>query len=206
MIGIGLRNELRGSRQNASDWYKYIQEAATNVHEVNPDVLLVASGLNYATDLTFLKEKPLESNFDNKLVLEAHTYPWSSGSDDIWVKEPVNEVCANKMQLLNDNVGFVNTGENPVPLFFGEIGINEQNVTPSHDRFLSCILSYAIERDIDWGLWALQGDYYFRENIAGAEETFGIFDINWSHTRNPKVQERLRLMRMKNQGMIPFNC
>ncbi|CAK7335624.1 unnamed protein product [Dovyalis caffra] len=195
VVGIGLRNELRGPRQNADDWYRYIQEAAKSIHELNPDVLLIASGLSYATNLTFLKARSLGSNFDNKLVLEAHLYSFSNA----WVEQQVNKVCADQIQSLDDKVGFVINGENQIPLFFGEFGIKEKETSPAEERFLSCFSAYAIARDLDWGLWALQGSYYFRENVTNMEEYYGILDINWSRVRNPQIQERLRLMKTKIQ-------
>lgn len=106
------------------------------------------------------------------------------------------------MQLLNDNVGFVNTGENPIPLFFGEFGINQKDVTPDHDHFLSCFLLYAIQRDLDWSLWAWQGGYYIRDRQPEVDEIFGILDMSWSHIRNLKVQQKLQLMKTKIQGKI----
>ncbi|KAJ8768547.1 hypothetical protein K2173_022654 [Erythroxylum novogranatense] len=199
VIGIGTRNEMRGPQQNETLWYKYITEAANKIHEVNPDVLVVASGLNYATDLSFLKAKPLGFNLNNKLVLEAHSYAWSTGDGNSWLNQPLNEVCAQKIQLIDGKFGFLNNGENAVPIFIGEFGLNQQNVSSLEDYYLSCLLAYITEKDLDWGLWGLQGDYYFRDNKTYHEETFGLLDVNWNLLRNPKLQERLRLVKTELQ-------
>ncbi|KAJ4826160.1 hypothetical protein Tsubulata_037362, partial [Turnera subulata] len=202
VVAIGLRNELRGPRQNPNAWFLYMSEAAKQVHRANPNVLIMAGGMSYATDLSFWKNKSFGSNFDNKLVLEAHLYSWTGASREIWVQEPVNKVCAERTQSLDDNIAFVSTGQNPVPLFWGEFGINQQFTSASEDRFLSCFQAYAAERDWDWGLWALQGNYYFRQNHTNMEEYFGLVDNSWANIRNPTIQARLQLQKTKIQGMI----
>ncbi|XP_024626111.1 glycosyl hydrolase 5 family protein [Medicago truncatula] len=71
IVAVGLRNELRGPGQNNDNWYKYMSQGVTTVHKANPNVLVFVSGLNYDTDLSFLKTKPLNVNIGDKLVYEA---------------------------------------------------------------------------------------------------------------------------------------
>ncbi|KAF2297879.1 hypothetical protein GH714_004696 [Hevea brasiliensis] len=131
VIAISTRNELRGPLSNTDDWYKYIFEGASAIHKANPDVLIFASGLSYANDLTFLREKPLGSNFDNKLVYEAHWYPWSWDDRKTWDVELLNEACYRKTQHFINQTGFTNTLDldNPVPLFVGEFGLDQRDPT-----------------------------------------------------------------------------
>ncbi|KAJ4832362.1 hypothetical protein Tsubulata_002165 [Turnera subulata] len=199
VIGIGMRNELRGPQGNVDDWYRYVPEAAKQIHKANPDVLVFMSGISYATDLSFLKDRPLGFNLDNKLVFETHLYAFTAEPDKDWLEKPVNEVCGTRIKALDDKIGFVTTGDNPAPLVLTEVGVNQQNFSASHNRFLSCFQAYVAQRDLDWGLWALQGGYYTRENKTGADEEFGLLDINWNRVRNPTIQKRLELAKTKTQ-------
>ncbi|KAL1551966.1 cellulase [Salvia divinorum] len=56
VVGMSLRNELRGSRQNEPDWYKYMQEGANTIHAKNPNLLVIVSGLYTDTNLGYLVE------------------------------------------------------------------------------------------------------------------------------------------------------
>ncbi|KAJ6313481.1 hypothetical protein OIU77_014889 [Salix suchowensis] len=58
VVGMSLRNELRGPKQNVNDWYRYMQKGAEAVHSANPDVIVILSGLNYDKDLSFLRNRP----------------------------------------------------------------------------------------------------------------------------------------------------
>uniref|UniRef100_J3LEF2 Glycoside hydrolase family 5 domain-containing protein n=1 Tax=Oryza brachyantha TaxID=4533 RepID=J3LEF2_ORYBR len=60
VVGMSLRNELRGPRQNHGDWYRYMQRGAEAVHAANPAALVVMGGLGYDTDLSFLGARPVD--------------------------------------------------------------------------------------------------------------------------------------------------
>ncbi|KAG0461109.1 hypothetical protein HPP92_021406 [Vanilla planifolia] len=81
VVGMSLRNELRGPKQNLVDWYRYMQMGAEAVHLVNPNVLVILSGLDYDKVLTFLSVKQVELTFEGKLVFELHWYGFSDGGD-----------------------------------------------------------------------------------------------------------------------------
>lgn len=179
-------------------------EAAAQVHQANPDVLVIASGLNFATDLTYFKSHSLKSNFDNKLIFEGHSYSWG-GNGNPWVDGSVNKACADKIGSLNNNLAFVTDGENAVPLFFSEFGIDRKQMPARDDRFLSCFSTWAAEKDLDWGLWALQGSYYLRENVTNMEEYFGVLEIDWDRVKNPEVERRLGLLKQTLLGMSTFD-
>ncbi|XP_010261410.1 PREDICTED: uncharacterized protein LOC104600255 [Nelumbo nucifera] len=200
VVGMSMRNELRGPRQNEQDWFRYIQLGARKIHKMNPDLLVIVSGLSYDTDLSFLGRKSLGVNFNNKLVYEAH---WYSFSDDRrqWEMQQPSPVCANAIRRFDGAAGFVMRSKNPVPLFVSEFGVDQRGVNRADNRFLSCFLAFAAERDLDWAMWALQGSYYLRNGRAGFEETYGVLDASWDQPRNPKFQERFRLIQNLMQGM-----
>ena len=90
---MSLRNELRGPRQSEADWYRYVTLGATAIHEANPDLLVVVSGLSYDTDLSFLSSRPLPSRLDGKLVFETHWYSFPRRRE--WEALSPTRVCSD---------------------------------------------------------------------------------------------------------------
>ncbi|XP_031739087.1 glycosyl hydrolase 5 family protein-like [Cucumis sativus] len=195
VVGMSLRNEIRGFMENANDWNKYITQGVTTIHNINSEVLVIVSGLNYDNDLRCLKEKPLNvSTLDNKLVFEVHLYSFSGDSESKFVKQPLNNICANIMNGFIDHVGFVMQGPNPFPLFVSEYGYDQREVNDAENRFMSCFTAHLTQRDLDWALWAWQGSYYFREGQAEPGESFGVLDSNWTQIKNPNFVRKFQLL------------
>ncbi|XP_030530356.2 glycosyl hydrolase 5 family protein-like [Rhodamnia argentea] len=194
VVGPSPRNELRGSRQNEHDRYPYIRIGATKVHQANPNVLVIVSGLTWASDLSFLKKRPMGPDLNHKPVYEAH---WYSFGGDRKVREvkPVDRVCANGVQRMDDQAGFLASGPGAVPLFSSEFGFDRSGKSRADDRFLSRFMGYATGKDLDRALWTLRGSYYYREGVVGLDETFGVLDFDWDGLRNPKFKERFQPMR-----------
>lgn len=191
VVGMSLRNELRGSRANAADWYKYMQQGAQAVHDANPDVLVIMSGLNYDADLKFLASKPVSLEFSNKIVYEMHWYSFTDGK--AWENMPANKLCGTVTSRVNDHTAFVaKTLSPPAPLFISEFGIDERGTNVGDNRFINCFLAFAAEGDFDWALWTLQGSYYIRNGQPGFEETYGIFNGRWDDLRDPPFVSRLK--------------
>lgn len=193
VVAMSMRNELRGPRQNVRDWYKSMKMGALKIHKTNPNLLVIVSGLNYDTNFRFFKNKSLESNLNDKLVYEAHWYSFG-GERRKWAVQPLNRVCAETMNGFSDRVGFLIGKKKSVPLFLSEFGLDQRGVNRADNRFLTCLMGYVVERDLDWALWALQGSYYLKNGKAGPEDPYGMLDVNWTNLRNPKFQERFRLM------------
>ncbi|KAK4843442.1 hypothetical protein QYF36_008066 [Acer negundo] len=198
VVAMSLRNELRGPRQNQPDWYKYISQGAKMVHQENPNVLVLVSGLSYGTDLSFLKNQTLGFNLDNKLVYESHWYSWTINSHG-WEGQPLNKACAQTIQTVIDHSGFVTDGDNPIPLFLGEFGIDQRGTNNADNRFINCFFAYAAQNGFSWSLWALQGSYYLREGKLQLEEVFGVLNANWDTIRNPKFIKRLQVLQRFGQ-------
>ncbi|XP_038874277.1 glycosyl hydrolase 5 family protein-like [Benincasa hispida] len=199
VVAMSLRNEPRGPNQNVEMWFQYMSQGAKLIHQNNPDALVVISGLSYDTDLSFLKNRSLGFNLNNKLVFEAHLYSFTNNMSDSWTSKPLNTFCANVNQGFEDRAGFLVRGQNPTPLFVSEFGIDQTGKNDGQNRYLSCFFTYLVENDFDWGLWALQGSYYYREGVKNAEESFGVSDFNFRHAKNPKFLQRFQLMQTKLQ-------
>lgn len=189
-----MRNELRGYRQNELDWYKYVPKGAKAIHKINPNLLVIIGGLSWANDLTFLKRRPLNINLGKQLVFEGHWYSFSTKPNQLWEMQPTNRICAMASKWFDDQNAFVIYGDNPIPLFLSEFGFDQRMTNPNDNKFVSCFLSYILERDMDWAMWALQGRYYWREGKKLHEETFGLLNFNWTGLQNPTFTKRFRLM------------
>uniref|UniRef100_A0A9I9DR56 Glycoside hydrolase family 5 domain-containing protein n=1 Tax=Cucumis melo TaxID=3656 RepID=A0A9I9DR56_CUCME len=156
VVAMSLRNEPRGPNQNVEKWFQYMSQGAKLIHQINPNALVVVSGLSYDTDLSFLRNRSMGFNLDNKLVFEAHLYSFTNNMRDFWMSKPLNTFCASINQGFEDRAGFLVRGQNPIPLFVSEFGIDQTGTNEGQNRFLSCFFSYLTENDFDWGLWALQ--------------------------------------------------
>lgn len=196
VVGMSLRNELRGPRQNVTDWYRYMQMGAEAVHSMNPTVLVILSGLDYDKTLTFLYDKQVELTFKGKLVFELHWYGFSDGGD--WENGNINVVCGNISNSMLVKGGFLL--EQGWPLFLSEFGVDVRGNSQGDNRFLSCFLSVAAELDLDWAIWALQGSYYIREGQPNFDETYGVLSWDWNKPRNPNFIQRISAIQYPFQG------
>ncbi|WOL04167.1 hypothetical protein Cni_G12888 [Canna indica] len=196
VVGMSLRNELRGPKQNVTLWYRYMERGAEVVHSANPDMLVILSGLDYDKDLSFLSESQVEVSFTGKLVFEYHWYGFSDGGN--WDSGNPNEVCAMVIRNITRKGGFLL--ERGWPLFLSEFGIDQGGTNEADNRFFSCFLSYAAEMDVDWALWALQGSYYIREEQLGFDETYGALSWDWCKARNSSFIRRLASIASPFQG------
>ncbi|KAL5717636.1 cellulase [Ranunculus cassubicifolius] len=196
VIGLSLRNELRGARQNESVWYRYMQAGAEAVHKANPDVLVIVSGLKYAKDLSFLKKRPLKVSFTRKLVFEEHWYSFSDGS--AWSLKNANDFCGSMTSDTYDKFGFLL--DKGYPVFLSEFGADQTGGHMADNRFMNCMLPRIAEWDLDWGLWALQGGYYKRQGRIEAGESFGILNSDWSEAKNYTFLRRIQAIQPALQG------
>ncbi|KAJ4960110.1 hypothetical protein NE237_020020 [Protea cynaroides] len=197
VVGMSLRNELRGRKQNAKDWYRYMQGAAEAVHKANPDVLVILSGLNYDLDLTFLHKRQVKLSFEKKLVFEVHWYSFSDGGD-AWSRGNPNEVCARVVKNMMRNAGFLL--KQGWPLFVSEFGGDQRGTNVNDNRYFDCFFGVAVELDWDWALWTLVGSYDLREGVVGMEEFYGMLDWGWTGIRNSNFLQRLSTIQIPLQG------
>lgn len=196
VVGMSLRNELRGPNQTLDGWYKYMQRGAEAVHSANPEILAILSGLDYDKDLSFLSMKQVELPFTDKLVFELHWYGFSDGQD--WQNGNSNEACGNATSNFIRKGGFLL--KDGWPLFLSEFGVDVMGNSLADNLFLSCFLSVAAELDLDWAIWALQGSYYRREGQLDFDETYGVLSRDWSKARNERFVYRLAGVQKPFQG------
>ncbi|XP_043687894.1 glycosyl hydrolase 5 family protein-like [Telopea speciosissima] len=196
VIGMSLRNELRGPRRNDSVWYNFMQKGAEVVHDANPNVLVILSGHDFDKNLGMLKNQPVHVSFKEKLVFEVHWY--SFATTDGWRNGNPNDVCASQVQFLRDHAFFLL--DQGYPLFMSEWGVYLGGNDVADNRYSSCAFALAAELDLDWALWALMGSYYYRENIFARNEGYGVLNWDWSEVRNPSFMERLSAIQYSFRG------
>ncbi|CAL5349791.1 unnamed protein product [Camellia sinensis] len=198
VVGMSLRNELRGAKENVNDWYRYMQKGAEVVHAINPDVLIILSGLSFDKDLSFLLNRPMNLTFTGKLVFEVHWYGFSDGS--AWKTGNPNQVCGQVVDQMMRKAGFVL--DQGYPLFMSEFGVDLRGTNDNDNRYLNCFLGVAAELDLDWALWTLAGSYYLREGVIGLEEFYGVFNWNWCEARNSSFLERISAIQLPFQDKV----
>ncbi|XP_074309984.1 glycosyl hydrolase 5 family protein-like [Silene latifolia] len=200
VIGMSLRNELRGPRQNVNDWYRYMQKGAEAVHRANPNVLVILSGFNFDKDLSFLHNKPVTLSFKDKLVFEVHWYAFSDRS--AWKYGDPKQVCHQVVQNYTRMVGFL--PKQGYPLFVSEWGVDLRGTDANDNKYLDCFLKWVSKHDFDWALWTLVGSYYFREGVVGMEEYYGILDYDWVRVRNSKFLDKISAIQSPRHGNYYF--
>lgn len=184
VVAISLRSELRGPRQNSIDWQVLISQAAEAVHDINPNILLIANGLTRGTDLSFLSNNTLDtSRFQNKLVYGFHWYESGDFRND--------SRCARAQKDVMEKSGFLI--EQGAPLMLSEFGMNLNSPNVAENRFIDCVIEYLQQEDLDWSFWALQGSYYLRDDEEDADEAYGLLSPSWQTFRNPNIVARLQI-------------
>lgn len=202
VVGMSLRNEIRAfllqDFNGRADWYKFVKEAGDLVHATHPDVLVIVGGVQSTTDLLHLRDggRMLDtSGWRGKHVWEMHAYSFTVTFPDAFKNCDIVKVQYGAF------VGFVLEQGKPYtgPLILSEFGVGMQGgefngLSEKDDRYLRCLVSYMENNDADWAVWAIQGDYYVRDKMTNAEETWGLMNSNWTGWRNPAFPGMLRNM------------
>jgi endoglucanase len=152
VVGFDLRNEIRktpshlptwGDGNNLTDWHRAATIAGNYIHSINPNLLIIVEGLDFATNLTLLGRIPVNLKTANKLIYSGHLYSWTWPVN--WSKTSYEEFYAT----LHEVQTFVR--EKGIPFWMGEFGTNEDSV------YWKYLIRYLKENNIDWAYWALNG-------------------------------------------------
>eukprot|EP00250_Pteridium_aquilinum_P020461 c24822_g1_i1 orf=356-2542(+) len=197
VVGMSLRNELRGPKQNTKDWSHYMSLGANAVHEANPNLIIILSGLHYDTDLRFLPTNHLSNlTFQEKLVYEMHWYTSTYGVS--FAKGNLNKACAIATSSIMKCGAFMasssSNGSFTAPLFISEFGIDQRGGNKGNNRFINCFFAFMASMDLDWAYWPLQGTYYLRNGHEGDEEFYGLLNSQWNTPRNISLLARLKVI------------
>ncbi|KAH8650528.1 putative endoglucanase E1 [Tricladium varicosporioides] len=204
LMSVGLRNEPRDTSNNAAvsatynweTWYTHMTSAASTVHTANPDVLIFFSGLNYDTTLAPITlgsdlgsgSKFIASSFPyaNKIVLELHNYQTTATSCSS-ITSGLYNGGYNAMDTTNTAV------KNILPVVMTEWGHDETNSEYS-GVYATCLKSYLGGLKGGWMVWALGGSYYIREGTQDSDETWGLYNHNWTAWRSDPAIAAIKSM------------
>ncbi|KFA75266.1 hypothetical protein S40288_00156 [Stachybotrys chartarum IBT 40288] len=196
VVGVSLRNELRAHVTQypwaEATWFDRMPRAARIVHEANPNVLVILGGHNGGTDLTWLRDRALDtSGWAGKNVWEAHSYSFT-------VTTPNFGSCDVERVQYGALFGFVLEQDHRSvgPLFLSEFGVGMQGgpnsgLDDDDFQYLTCLVEYMENNDADWALWAIQGSYYVREGAINRDEGYGALDNSWTGWRNTAFKAML---------------
>lgn len=196
-MSMSLRNEFREPTNNAAvaatysweTWYSHIPGAAVAVHEANPDVLVILSGLNYDTTMqpvvrgqalspgsqTFSRDD--FPGLEDKLLIELHNYNGQATN------------CGDLSgSLYNGGAQAMNPDEastvNVFPVFVTEFGFAQDGST-WETVYATCLAEWMPGNTAGWMQWVLVGSYYERSGEQDYDESWGLYNHDWSAWRDP---------------------
>src|SRR5260370_22704435 len=204
VVAVDLRNEPRATATWGGapqyDWRVAAQLGGNAVLSVNPTLLVMVEGINYASDLTGVAQLPVTLKVLNHVVYSAHDYSWYHNGLSSY---------SQLQQQLDQAWGYLLAPGQiyTAPVWVGEYGtchtssVCLQDSTPGSQGFwFSNFLLYLKQRDIDWNYWALNGTQAKgTSRTFGAEETYGVFDISWLSPAGPPAVRLLQTL----QGCVP---
>lgn len=203
-VGWRVLTPTWGSRPK-TDLAAMYTTAGNLIHEIDPNVLIICEGLNYAADLTPVAAHPVRLNHPDRVVYSMHDYPWfhSAGQPR---QAYLDEMRRNGGYLLTQQLA---------PVWIGEFGNGTRSLAnfglaPSHGQggrpdaavWWNNLEAWITENDVDWCWWAVNGTQpkgtipvtnQHRSNW-GDQETWGLLAPDWRNPANPRVLEMLTAM------------
>jgi len=216
VIAAELRNELRFSCGNVDEngdrmcrspswdgpelisWKRASVIAGNRILAVNPNILVMISGLASSSRLRAIREAPATLAVPNRLVYVAHDYSW-------WHPELVPSYEEYRVDV-STNWGFIveEVGNWTAPLFVSEFGTCHDSMACLEDtpqkmmaggRWFDYLTRYLREIDADFSVWAWNGSSCQGEGRTfGTEEGFGIAQICWNGIAYQPFLEKLQIL------------
>ena len=191
-------------------WHRAATEVGNRILAIKPTLLVMVSGLDYATHLEGVRDRPVTLAVPNRVVYVAHDYPW------FWGAVVPYEVFASAIEsqwayiALDASVGANVTA----PVFVSEFGtchtgldcIQDVASAVRHLRldnglWFTYFARYAKEHDLDWAFWALNGSTCDGTGrVPGAEETFGLLNMCWNAYVYPPLLEAIQALQPPTSG------
>lgn len=192
VVAADLRNEPRVSAtwggDASTDWHAAAERGGNAVLSVNPSLLIMVEGVNYALDLTGVADLPVLLKVGNRLVYSAHDYPFDhNGLTD------ANQLASD----LNSEWGYIITpGQSyTAPLWLGEFGnchtastciSDTTSADGSGGLWFASLRQYLSQNDISWSWWAINGtETTGNGRTFGSEETYGVLNPYWNAAALP---------------------
>jgi endoglucanase len=197
VVAVDLRNELRQGAtwggSAATDWHAAAQRGGNAVLGVNPQLLVIVEGINYALDLHGVYSQPITLAVANRVVYSAHDYSWD---------HPNLASYSDLKTALGNAWGYVLTQNQSytAPVWVGEFGTSHTAADVTSVWF-DGINQYLVDADIDWCYWAVNGTQATGTGRTfGAEETYGVLDQTWSASALAALTSKLQALQPATQG------
>jgi aryl-phospho-beta-D-glucosidase BglC (GH1 family) len=171
------------------------------LHQIDPQLLIICEGLNYAGDLTGVASHPVRLNQANKIVYSMHDYSWSG--------HPAGQSQSAYFEQMTKNGGYLLTG-GTAPVWLGEFGDNASALSSpgGGGTWWANIQAWLKEYDVDWCWWALNpthgqsctpGTGHIQYNW-GAPEPYGLLTLDWSDVGYPAAVSMLQALMPPSTG------
>ena len=171
------------------------------IHQIDPNLLIICEGLNYAGDLTGVSGHRVQLAQPGKVVYSMHDYSWSG--------HPAGQSQAAYFQQMSKNGGYILTG-GIAPVWLGEFGDNASALSApgGGGTWWANLQAWLKEYDVDWCWWALnpthgQSSAPGTNQIKyhwGDTEPYGLLTPDWSSVRYPAVVSMLQAMMQAHTG------
>ena len=188
-----------GTAAEETDFAAMYTTMGNLIHEINPHLLIICEGLDYAGDLTGVADHQVKLAQPGKVVYSLHDYPWPSHQ---------SQSQAEYFAQMNKNGGYILT-QDIAPLWLGEFGDDASTLSSGGGgNWWANVQAWLTEYDIDWCWWALnpthgrsskpgtdQVEYYW-----GQPEPYGLLTLDWSHVGYPALMAKLKDLMQPHQG------
>jgi endoglucanase len=143
-----------GSGDPATDVAALYTATGNRLHAIDPDLLIICEGLNYASDLTGVVAHPVRLDRPGKLVYSLHDYPWFHADG----QSPQEFAAA-----LGRAAGFV-LDQEIAPLWLGEFSTSFVAEGAGFEsgagaRWWANMREWLAATDVDWCWWGLNGSH-----------------------------------------------
>ena len=173
VVGADLRNEVRGvlgKKRMWKFWAQAAENAARELHQMQPAWLMIVEGVASANDLSEARARPVQLTVPNKLVYSAHVYGWSGWGalSPYWRRNYTSfagDMRKNWAYLLEEEIA---------PVWVGEFGA-PSNPNKGDLHYWKNLMKYLEQSDADLGYWAINP----RKPKENEEETYSLVEDDW---------------------------
>ena len=177
-----------GSGDPATDVAALYTATGNLLHSIDPDLLVICEGLNYASDLTGVAAHPVRLDQPGKVVYSLHDYPWFHGD---------RQSSRQFARELDKNAGFI-LAQDIAPLWLGEFstsfaagGSGFESGAGAH--WWANMRTWLASNDMDWCWWGLNGSHVQgtipvtnqRKFSWGDRATDGLLSPDWAAPAAP---------------------
>jgi len=206
VIGMDVKNEPRRATVGGhllsptwgpgdqTDFGAMYTSIGNVIHELNPHLLIICEGLEYATQLQGVASHPVTLGQANKVVYSMHDYSWFHAQ---------GQTQAAYAEAMNAAGGYILT-EKIAPLWIGEFGDNVSSLAadPGGNGWWANIQAWLTDGDVDWCWWALNPVHGNSCNPGtstprytwGQPEPYGLLTSDWATPAYPSVISMLQAM------------